>query len=97
VHLEDGKEKHIIYAKRGLAKEIANHLFTSVVRVEGIGKWTRTAGGVWDMQTFQAHSMHVIQDTDLEKNIGELRSIESGWKQLKDPLGKLDQVRHGSK
>ncbi len=97
VHLEDGKEKHIILATRSLAKEIAKHLFTSVIRVEGMGKWTRTAAGVWNMQSFQAQSMQIIEDADLRKNIGELRSIESGWKKSKDPLQQLEQIRRGTK
>lgn len=97
VHLEDGKEKYIIHAKRGLAKEIAEHLFTGVVRVEGVGSWTRTAGGAWEMKSFVAQSMRVIEDADIRKNIGELRSIESGWKQAKDPLKQLEQLRRGTK
>jgi hypothetical protein len=39
----------------------------------------------------------VIENADLRKNIAELRSIESGWKQTKDPLTKLDAIRRGTK
>lgn len=95
VHLEDGKEKHIVLARRSLAKEIAGYLFTEVIRVEGEGSWTRTAGGVWEMKAFHAHSMRIIQAASLSKNIGELRSIESAWKQSHDPLKQLDEIRHG--
>lgn len=97
VHLEDGNEKHIVLAKRGLAKEIAGHLFTAVVRVEGVGRWLRNAGGAWEMQSFYAHSMRVIEDADIRKNIGQLRSIESGWTKAKDPLNKLEQIRRSAK
>ncbi|MGA7830366.1 MAG: hypothetical protein WCA21_05350 [Terracidiphilus sp.] len=97
VHLEDGKEKYIIHAKRGLAKEIAEHLFTEVVRVEGVGSWTRTASGVWEMKSFVAQSMRVIENASFRQNIAELRSIDSGWKKSKDPLKQLDQIRHGTK
>jgi len=97
VHLEDGNEKYIVHAKRGLAKEIAEHLFTDVIRVEGTGSWTRTASGAWEMRSFLATSMYVIEDADIRKNIGELRSIESGWKKAKDPLKQLDRLRHGAK
>jgi len=97
VHLEDGKDKHIIDAPRSLAKEIAKHLFTAVVRVEGMGRWTRTAAGAWQMQSFRAQSMQLIEDADLRKNVGELRSIESGWKKSKDPLKRFEQIRRGTK
>lgn len=97
VHLEDGNEKHIILAKRLLAKEIADHLFTGVVRVEGVGRWMRNAAGAWEMQSFNANSMRVIEDADIRKNIGQLRSIESGWKKVNDPLNKLEQMRRSAK
>ena len=97
VHLEDGKEKHIVYAKRSLAKQIAAHLFASVVRVEGVGKWNRSASGAWEMQSFQAQSFQIVEDADIRKNIGELRSIASAWKQTNDPLKKLDGIRRGAK
>jgi len=95
VHLEDGTEKYIVLAKRALAKEIAEHLFTNVVRVEGVGRWTRTASGTWEMHSFMAQSMRVVEDADVRKNVGELRSIESGWKKAKDPLKQLEQLRRG--
>jgi hypothetical protein len=97
VHLEDGRDKHIILAKRSLAKQLAPHLFTSVVRVDGVGRWNRTASGEWEMLSFTAESFQIVDDADIRKNIGELRSIESGWKQSKDPLEKLDAIRRGTK
>ena len=97
VHLEDGKDKHIILARRSLAKQLAPHLFTSVVRVEGQGRWNRPANGAWELLSFTAESFQVIESADLRKNIAELRSIESGWKQTKDPLTKLDAIRRGTK
>jgi hypothetical protein len=97
VHLEDGRDKQIVLAKRSLAKQLAPHLFTSVVRVEGVGRWTRTASGAWEMLSFTADSFQIVDDADIRKNIGELRSIESGWKQSKDPLEKLDAIRRGTK
>ena len=62
-----------------------------------MGSWTRTASGAWEMKSFLAQSMRVIEDADIRKNIGELRSIESGWKQAKDPLKQLEQLRRGTK
>jgi hypothetical protein len=97
VHLEDGKEKHILLARRSLAKQLAPHLFTSVVRVEGMGRWNRAANGAWEMLGFMAESFQVVKDGDLRKNIAELRSIDAGWKQSKDPLKTLNAIRRGTK
>jgi hypothetical protein len=49
------------------------------------------------MQSFRAQSMQLIEDADLRKNVGELRSIESGWKKSKDPLKRFEQIRRGTK
>ena len=97
VHLEDGKEKYIVHARRGLARDIAQYLFTGTVRVEGVGRWTRTASGAWEMLDFRAESFRPIENADIRTNVGQLRSIESGWKRAKDPLKKLEQVRRGRK
>lgn len=95
VHLEDGKNKYIVLARRTLAKEIARYLFSAVVRVEGTGRWTRAADGEWELHTFNANSMQLVEDADIRKNIGELRQIEAGWKKLEDPLGELQKIRYG--
>jgi hypothetical protein len=97
VHLEDGKEKHIVLARRSLAKDIAQYLFTSVVRVEGMGRWIRHTDGEWEMLSFHATSFKLIEDADIRKNIGELRKLPGEWKNLDDPLAELEQIRRGAK
>lgn len=97
VHLEDGKEKTIVLAKRSLAKEIAQYLFTSVVRVQGTGRWIRHTDGEWEMLSFQALSFRVIDSASIRKNIEDLRQVQAEWKKLDDPLGELDQIRRGTK
>ena len=97
VHLEDGNNTHIVLAKRPLAKEIANHLFTSVVRVEGTGRWIRHADGEWEMRSFRVHSWKPIADADIRTNIAELQQIPAEWKRLEDPIAELDKIRRGEK
>jgi hypothetical protein len=97
VHLEDGKDKTIVLAKRSLAKEMAQHLFTSMVRVEGTGRWLRHTDGEWEMLSFQATSFKVIEDAGLRKNLEDLRQISAEWKKLDDPLAELEQIRRGAK
>jgi hypothetical protein len=97
VHLEDGKQKTIVLAKRPLAKQIAQHLFTSVVRVEGTGRWMRHTDGEWEMLSFQVASFKVIEDATIRENIEDLRQVPAEWKKLGDPLAELEQIRRGSK
>ena len=97
VHLEDGKDKTIVLAKRSVAKEIAQHLFSSVVRVEGTGRWIRHTDGEWEMLSFQATSFKVIEDASLRKNLDDLRQVSAEWKKLDDPLAELEQIRRGTK
>jgi hypothetical protein len=97
VHLEDGRDKYIVLARRSLAKDIAQHLFTSVVRVEGAGRWIRHTDGEWEMLSFHANSFSVIEDADIRKNISELRNLSGNWKKLDDPLTELEQIRRGAK
>jgi len=97
VHLEDGKDKTIVLARRSLAKEIAQHLFTSMVRVEGAGRWIRHTDGEWEMLSFQMSSFRVIEDASIRKNIDSLRQVPSEWKKLEDPLAELEQIRRGTK
>jgi hypothetical protein len=97
VHLEDGKDKTIVLARRSLAKEIAQYLFTSVVRVEGTGRWIRHTDGEWEMLSFQATSFKVIEDASLRQNVDDLRQVSADWKKLEDPLAELEQIRRGAK
>ncbi len=97
VHLEDGKDKTIVLAKRSLAKEMAQHLFTSLVRVDGTGRWIRHTDGEWEMVSFQATSFKVIEDASIRENIAVLREVPAEWKKLDDPLAELEQIRRGTK
>jgi len=97
VHLEDGKDKTIVLAARSLAKEIAQHLFTSVVRVEGTGRWIRHTDGEWEMLSFQATSFKVVEDASIRENIDDLRKVPAEWKNLDDPVAELEQIRRGTK
>lgn len=97
VHLEDGKEKHIVLARRTLAKEIAQYLFSAVVRAEGTGRWIRHADGEWELLDFKVASYKLVEDADIRKNISELQSIPAEWKKLEDPLSVLHEIKHGTK
>jgi hypothetical protein len=97
VHLEDGKEKHIVLAKRIVAKEIAQYLFSAVIRVEGNGRWIRHADGEWELLEFRVSNYKLMEDGDIRKNISELQQIPAEWKKLEDPLAVLNEIRQGNK
>ncbi len=97
IHLEDGKNKYIVSARRTVAKEIAQFLFSAVVRVEGVGRWIRHADGEWEMLDFKVASHRLIHDGDIRANIADLREIPAEWKTLDDPLSVLNEIKQGEK
>jgi hypothetical protein len=96
VHLERMGERHKCLAKRSVAKEIALHLFTAMIRVEGVGKWIRHPEGQWEMASFIINDFRPLRDISIRGAIEELRAIPADWKQLDDPLAELEQIRHGA-
>jgi len=97
IHLEDGKNKVIVSARRTVAKEIAQFIFSAVIRVEGVGRWIRHADGEWEMLDFRVSGHRLVHDGDIRTNIDELRKIPAEWKTLNDPLGELNQIKQGVK
>jgi len=97
VHIEDAQRAvHICTAKRGLAKEIAAHLFTGKIRVIGTGRWLRQRDGEWKLvEPFRIKDFDPLADTDLKTSIERLRAIPAKWKELDDPIGELVKIRHG--
>jgi len=97
IHLEDGETKHIVLAPRRIAKQIAPHLFTSVVRIEGKGRWLRNRMGEWEMLNFYAQSFEVLADGDIQSSAARLQAIPAAWKNQEDPLGELAALRSGER
>lgn len=97
VHIEDGKTKHIVWATRDIAKDIAQYLFTGVVRVEGVGRWFRNRMGEWELHAFNAKSVTPIADGDILHDVEKLRAIPAEWKDREDPIGELLSMRSGQK
>jgi hypothetical protein len=97
LHLEDGKNKYIVLVKRSLAKEIAQYLFSALIRVDGVGRWIRHGDGEWEMLSFHAQTYRLIHDGDIRSDVDHLRKINADWKNLDDPLAELDDIRNGTK
>lgn len=96
VHLERRGERYKCLAKRSVAKEIALCIFTTMIRVEGTGKWIRHPEGQWDMVSFVINDFTPLKDISIRGAIEELRAVPADWKQLDDPLAELEHIRHGT-
>ena len=97
VHLQEGDETRIVSAPRRIAKQLAQHLFTSMIRVEGNGRWQRNRMGDWEMLAFHVTGFNVLSDTDFRSNVEALRAIPAAWKNDADPLGELMAIRTGER
>jgi hypothetical protein len=96
IHLEDRQRVvRICHAKRGMAKEIATHLFTNTIRVQGTARWVRHRSGEWEMKDFRAKGFEVLAESDLRTSLERIRAIPAKWKELDDPIGELVKIRHG--
>lgn len=80
---------------KSVAKNIAKYLFTGDVRVSGLGRWLRTASGVWQQVSFQIHEFEPLDDQPLTSVVADLRAIRGDeWGEVDDPWGLLDQLRN---
>ncbi|WP_263352545.1 hypothetical protein [Acidicapsa acidisoli] len=95
IHLEDGDLNHIVYAPRRIAKQISQYLFTTVVRIEGMGRWFRNRLGEWELRELYAETIHPLSEGNLKGDIARLRAIPADWKQMDDPIGELMALRSG--
>lgn len=97
VHLQGRKGEHYICeAGREKAIEIAHYLFKTVIRVEGMGRWTRHAEGDWELVSFKIADfapLAKVSELSLKESIEELRQIPAKWKELSDPVGELMRIR----
>jgi hypothetical protein len=78
---------------RTIARELGKHMFEPV-RIHGVGRWMREADGVWTLNRFRIHRFEVLGKGSLLETVAALRAVPgSGWKDLEDPLAKLDDLR----
>jgi hypothetical protein len=100
IHLEGrGGETYVCYTNRAIAKRIAAHFFTTIIRAEGNGRWIRHAEGQWEMKTFKITDFTPLTDESnisLRKSIDKIRAIPAKWKELSDPVAELKRIRYGS-
>ena len=81
---------------RAIARELAHHLFGDLVRVQGVGKWHRTAGSTWELESFKVKSWEPMDQSNLVDVVAALRNVEgSQWNSFDDPHAELQKLRQG--
>lgn len=79
---------------RTIARELAQHLFGDMVRVQGSGKWRRTPERVWELDGFKVKSWEKIEQTPLLDDVNALRAIKGSlWNEFADPQAELKKLR----
>jgi hypothetical protein len=80
-----------------LSKQLSD-LYLEIVRVHGIGTYTRDEDGVWEQENFTIKSFdpEPLADESIIATLDKLRAIEGNeWNDVKDPLAELMRIRHG--
>lgn len=96
VHLEAESEVQIGHAPRPLAREIAQHLFASYLRVHGQARWRRDQEEQWVLERFRIEGYIVLKDQPLGEVVCALRNVKGNeWEKLSDPWGELAEIRDG--
>ena len=93
VHLQTHDQIYHCLATRDLARRIGAHLFTTQLRVSGVGRWFRDRDGVWTMKSFRIQDYTELGSESLVTATNRLRAIDAAWKQSADPLGDLIALR----
>ena len=70
-------------AKRVLAKELAR-LMWEPVRLSGVGQWSRSEEGVWELERMQVQSYERLDDEELGFTLERLRGLNVQWPQDAD-------------
>lgn len=80
-----------------VSEELGNQLEKNLlrnVRLSGVGEWIRTGKGDWELKDFSICSFDVLDDDSLAEIADKLHKIKgSGWEELDDPFGHLEEMR----
>lgn len=93
VHLQDRAAIHNCLAARDIAKQIGHYLFSTPLRVSGVGRWVRTSHGLWVMKRFTIQSFSELRGESLHDVTARLQAINARWKKTADPLSDLAAIR----
>lgn len=94
VRLQNGETSYThCETNRTIARELGQHMFEPV-RIHGRGRWLREADGNWVLHHFRIHRFEALGVASLRQTVVALRAVPgSGWKDINDPLGELEDLR----
>ncbi|WP_282277192.1 hypothetical protein [Stenotrophomonas sp. PS02297] len=78
---------------RGLARELAPHLFEGVIRLTGTVRATRNDDGEWSYDGLKAHQFEELRAESLMDTLGRIRALSSSETWLPDAWQRLAQER----
>jgi hypothetical protein len=58
---------------RGMARQLAPHIYGNPLRLRGEGRWTRTIEGRWELVRFRAAEFKVLDDVPLQDAVKNIR------------------------
>lgn len=97
ITLETAQTTHRqLYCDLNLAQEIAKDYLTDPIRIYGIGDWTRSHDGNWQIKSFKIEKFEVLVDRPVTETFAELQKIYgTPWKDIDDPLKVIMDNRYG--
>lgn len=94
IWLEGGDGKRLICnASRDMAKQLAQYLFETPIRVFGSGKWRRTSEQQWELDSFDIRSFVTLEQIPLTELVTNLRGMDTEWATMDDPQTELRRLR----
>jgi hypothetical protein len=78
VLLKNGDAEYACRASVDLSKDLAKNYRGALVRVHGLGRWTREEDRTWTLTRFDIESFEVLDDASLGEMIKRLHAIEGG-------------------
>jgi len=79
-----------------LARQLKQYLLEPVdVVLSGVGRWTRTAEGPWEVSDFKISACDTLQYDGFDEALEKVRMHGSGWDAERDIDAVLHHVRYG--
>lgn len=78
---------------RGLARELAPHLFEGVIRLTGTVRATRNDDGEWSYDALKAHQFEELRAETLTEALGRIRALPASETWLPDTWRRIAQER----
>lgn len=78
---------------RGLARELAPHLFEGVIRLTGSVRATRNDDGEWSYDALKAHQFEELRAETLLEALGRIRALPTSETWLPDAWQRIERER----